>query len=50
MIANTEPTTRVRLDPLAEFELMLGQLAAEGLSIPAAEVLRLFRLAMAART
>jgi hypothetical protein len=38
-----------RLDAMAEFESMLGQLAAEGLSIPAAEVLRLFRLAMAAR-
>lgn len=39
---------RPRLDPMAEFEAMLAELAAEGLSIPAAEVLRLFRLARAA--
>jgi hypothetical protein len=38
----------VRLDALAEFGSMLAALAAEGLSIPGAEALRLFRLARAA--
>lgn len=38
----------VRVDAMAEFEAMLAALAAEGLSIPGAEVLRLFRLAMSA--